>query len=198
MQTPTRERLLREALRLFASRGFAGTTVGEIEAAAGLQPRRGALYRHFPSKVALLEAAVSRVTASVSEGEVEFTNIPLDDPRGTAVLVGRFILANLDMQRHLTHIFERDGERLGTVRDQFRESSDAGFRAASDALRQWALAANLDVDTDAFAVLLIGGLINFRRSTWTLGGSPIGLDDDRFLEGFATIFSMIVDQHRTR
>ena len=197
MQPSTRERLLREAVRLFASRGFAGTTVGDIEAAAGLQPRRGALYRHFPSKVALLEAAVGRVTASVDQGEGEFTNIPLDDPRGTAVLVGRFILANLDMQRDLTHIFERDGERLETVRDQFLASSDAGFRASSGALRQWAHAANLEIDTDAFAVVLIGSLINFRRSTWTLGQPPLGLDEDRFLEGFASIFSIIVDQNRT-
>ncbi|HEY1650464.1 MAG TPA: hypothetical protein VGG09_01150 [Acidimicrobiales bacterium] len=137
------------------------------------------------------------MTASVSQGEVEFTDIPLDDPRGTALLVGRFILTNLDMQRDLTHIFERDGARLAKVRDEFRASSDAGFRAASGALRQWALAANLAVDTEAFAVVLIGALINFRRSTWTLGGAPMGLDDDRFLEGFATVFSVLVEQHRS-
>jgi len=112
--------------------------------------------------------------------------------------VGRFVLANLDRQRDLIHIFERDGERLAAVRDKFRASSDAGFRAASGALRQWALAARLDVDTDAFAVVLIGSLINFRRSTWTLSDRPLGLDDDRFLERFATFLSMVFDEHPTR
>ena len=43
----TRQRLLDEGMRLFAERGFRATGVGDIEAAAGLQPRRGALYKHL-------------------------------------------------------------------------------------------------------------------------------------------------------
>jgi len=35
------------AIELFAERGFDGTSVGEIERAAGLAPRSGALYQHF-------------------------------------------------------------------------------------------------------------------------------------------------------
>src|SRR5690348_7783062 len=54
---PTKQRLLEAGVRLFAANGFRETTVGEIEAAAGLEPRRGALYRHFESKEALLDAA---------------------------------------------------------------------------------------------------------------------------------------------
>ena len=46
---PTRERILLAARRLFAEQGYKGTSVGEIEAAAGLSPRAGALYKHFPS-----------------------------------------------------------------------------------------------------------------------------------------------------
>ncbi|MFD0856079.1 TetR family transcriptional regulator, partial [Actinomadura adrarensis] len=34
----TRERIVSEALRLFADRGYAATSVAEIEAAAGLSP----------------------------------------------------------------------------------------------------------------------------------------------------------------
>ena len=193
-QVPTRDRLLREGLRLFASRGFAGTTVGDIEVAAGLQPRRGSLYRHFPSKEALLETAVAHHSASVRQAEVEFTRTPpLEDPRAMAFLVGRYVLAELDAQRDMTHILEREGDRLAGLRDQFRADSDASFRAASAVLTQWATAAELDnVDADAFAVVLLGALINFRRSTWTLGAAPLGLDDDRFLEGCATLFAMLI------
>src|SRR2546429_239307 len=46
----TRYRILREAARLFAGKGFKGTTVAEIEAAAGLSPGSGALYAHFGTK----------------------------------------------------------------------------------------------------------------------------------------------------
>ena len=46
----TRERIITEAMRLFAERGYRGTTVGDIEQAAGLSPRAGGLYKHFASK----------------------------------------------------------------------------------------------------------------------------------------------------
>jgi AcrR family transcriptional regulator len=193
-QVSTRERLLREGLRLFASQGFAATTVGEIEEAAGLQPRRGALYRHFPSKEALLEAAAARLADTVDHGAIEFTDVPLDDPYGLALLVGRWILDNLDAEREMTQILEREGDRLVAIRNQFRKASDASFRAASEALRNWAKVTGQDVDTDAFAVVLIGGLVNYRRSTWTLGRSPLAIKDERFLKGFADIFATLFSQ----
>ena len=55
-QESTRERIVTEAMRLFARRGFRGTTVGEIEQAAGLAPRAGGLYKHFRSKEEVLAA----------------------------------------------------------------------------------------------------------------------------------------------
>jgi AcrR family transcriptional regulator len=52
----TRERLLRAAADVFAERGFEGTRVAEIAAAAGVS--NGALYAHFESKADLLVEAV--------------------------------------------------------------------------------------------------------------------------------------------
>jgi hypothetical protein len=36
-------------------------------------------------------------------------------------------------------------------------------------------------DYDALAVILLGSLINLRRSAWTFGKPPIGIDYGRFL-----------------
>jgi AcrR family transcriptional regulator len=47
-----------EAIRLFGEQGYAATTISQIEAAAGLSPGSGGLYRHFPSKDALLAEGV--------------------------------------------------------------------------------------------------------------------------------------------
>ncbi len=58
-------------MRLFAERGFRATSVGDIEGAVGLVPRRGALYKHFPSKQALLEAAVRAHLDSAAAGATE-------------------------------------------------------------------------------------------------------------------------------
>jgi AcrR family transcriptional regulator len=52
----TRARLLRAAADVFAQRGYDGTRVADIAAAAGVS--NGALYAHFGSKAALLVAAI--------------------------------------------------------------------------------------------------------------------------------------------
>jgi AcrR family transcriptional regulator len=191
-QEPTRERLLREGLRLFATRGFAGTTVGEIEAAAGLAPRRGALYNHFSSKEALLDAAVARYNETASEAVAEFAAVQISDPRALAVLFGRWLLARLDEQREIIQVLEHEGTRLVRLRDEFRKGTEAGFAAAATVIHRWLAEQAIDADAETISVILLGGLINFRRSTWTLGGAPLALDDERFLAGFADMFEILV------
>jgi len=163
-------------------------------AAAGLQPRRGALYRHFPSKEALLQAAVADSNASARDAAGEFSSLPAADPRALALLVGRWMLTRLDSQETITRILEQEGDRLAGIRDDYRAGTDACFTAASHVIAHYLQQHRLEVDADADAigVALLGGLINFRRSTWTLGASPLSLDDDRFLAGFADLFAMII------
>lgn len=59
-----REAILTEAVILFADRGFRDVTIEDIAHAADL-PASG-VYRHFPSKVAILEAAFRRATDRVT------------------------------------------------------------------------------------------------------------------------------------
>ena len=56
--TDTRERLLSAAADAFARRGYDGTRVADIAAAAGVS--NGALYAHFGSKADLMVAALRR------------------------------------------------------------------------------------------------------------------------------------------
>jgi AcrR family transcriptional regulator len=70
-------RLLDEAARAFAERGFAAASVREIVEPVGMLP--GSLYCHFPTKEALLAAVykegVERIGAAVDAAVA-----PLDDP----------------------------------------------------------------------------------------------------------------------
>jgi AcrR family transcriptional regulator len=191
-QVPTRERLLRAGLKLFAKQGFTETSVGEIEAAAGLQPRRGALYRHFPTKEALLEAAVARHFDTVRRVNLELFEARGADPRTVALIFGRWLLVDLDAQREMTHILEREGERLVQLRDQFRAGAEAGFQAVKSLLESWLRERGVTLDASVLAVTLMGGVINFRRSAWTLGAAPLGLGDDQFLAGFSEIVASLV------
>src|SRR3954453_19341647 len=113
---PTRERLLDEGVRLFAAKGFRETTVGEVEAAAGLEPRRGALYRHFASKEALLEAALEQHLQVVADAGAAVENLPVGDVRAEALMIGRWLLAELDRERAIVRILEQEGDRLPELR----------------------------------------------------------------------------------
>jgi AcrR family transcriptional regulator len=57
-----RQRILAEATRCFAARGFAGTTTRELAAGAGVT--EAALYRYFPSKEALYAALIDEKMAT--------------------------------------------------------------------------------------------------------------------------------------
>lgn len=58
-RSPAAQRIVDGAMGLFAERGYAGTSVADIEQAAGLTPRASGTYRHSPSKKAVLEAGLA-------------------------------------------------------------------------------------------------------------------------------------------
>src|SRR5438270_5547457 len=164
----TRDRLLAVGIRLFAERGFRDTTVGDIEAAAGLQPRRGALYHHFPTKQALLEEAVHLYLVRIEAGMQGMDALPGLDIRTEAILMGRWFLAELDAEHFLVRILEQDGERLPEIRDLIRERIiDAGHQRVEQLVRRRLGARAAKLDTAALAALVIGPLANQRRVTWT-------------------------------
>jgi AcrR family transcriptional regulator len=180
-------------MRLFAERGFAATTVGDIEAAAGLQPRRGALYKHFASKEAVLEAGLAEHLASVGTGAAQLgaldvastVTLDADTIRPVVTALGWWFLGELDRQRHLTEVLEHDGPRLPRVVRRVRtDIIDAGNRAAAAALAS----AMPDVDDpEAVAVLLLGALVALRRTAWTFGAAPLRIDDERAVEAWTEL-----------
>ena len=115
-------------MRLFARKGVASTTVGEIEAAAGLSPRSGALYKYFDSKDALLGAGLERHLATVRDLEQDLALRPLGDLRSEFTLLGHWLLRELEVERDITHILEREGDLLGEV-PHAREVPAGGVRA---------------------------------------------------------------------
>jgi AcrR family transcriptional regulator len=59
----TREHLIAVATRLFADRGYEGTSIDAVQQGAGVS--RGSLYHHFASKDALFEAVLEALEARV-------------------------------------------------------------------------------------------------------------------------------------
>jgi AcrR family transcriptional regulator len=106
---PTRDRILDAAMALFGERGYRGTTVGAIEQAAGLAPRRGGLYRHFPSKQELFTAAVSRYASKFRSLEDLLEVLDFNDEPATLTRLAQFALAGLAAEADLFRLLQRDG-----------------------------------------------------------------------------------------
>ena len=125
MADSTRLRIIASAMRLFGSKGFAGTSVAQIEGAAGLKPGSGGLYRHFTSKEQLLEIGMrERIEArddlmrSMSVAEGTAMDVVLDR-------VARAGLARLDDERDISRILVRDLDTSPALLELFRMLSCA-------------------------------------------------------------------------
>ncbi len=73
----TKRALLENATQLFAAHGYAGTSLDEVVAAARVT--KGALYHHFPSKLALFESVFDRLQEKATR-EIEKRIDTADDP----------------------------------------------------------------------------------------------------------------------
>ncbi|GAB3666781.1 TetR/AcrR family transcriptional regulator [Actinocorallia lasiicapitis] len=101
----TRDRILDAAMRLFGEKGFRGTSVTQIEVAAGLTPGAGGIYHHFKSKDALLAAGLERHLdrlRALSDLRSMFAG--LGDPRAELTVIGRYVLAELESEHELLRV----------------------------------------------------------------------------------------------
>ena len=180
---PTRDRLLDAALSLFAERGFQGTTVGDIEAAAGLTPRSGGLYKHFSSKEEVLHAAVERHGRDLGQLEQMVGLLPLGDLRAELTLLIRLSLQELARERELIRIVFREGDRFPELRDAMRERVVArGHRSAAAWVRWKVETGELpECDPDAVAAVALGAVVNYRIEEIFFGQSAGDIDEERLV-----------------
>jgi AcrR family transcriptional regulator len=186
--TPTRERLLEAALTLFAEQGYRATTIDQIETAAGLTPRAGALYNHFPSKLALLEAVLEERTRAIEEfGERLDLAAPLGDLRAELILVARWGLAELERERLLLQLVLREGERVPELAQRFREAIvERALELAAKLIGDSARGRGLELkDPEALAELARSGLVGYSLQQLLFGEAFSEVDRERFAVAWA-------------
>lgn len=191
-----RERVLVAAMRLFGSHGYAATTVAQIEAAAGLRPGSGGLYRHFPSKRDLLEAGVREQLARQRE---LFAFI--DDPAALAALplrarletVAGAALARLASERDLNRIVLRDLDDFPDLLDLVRTEE---MQRIQSLLARWLSAQSVSgepLDWDGIATMLMGSVSHFWLLRDVMGTHPSGLDEERFVRTLAGVTARMLE-----
>jgi AcrR family transcriptional regulator len=100
-KTDTRQKIRDAALNLFIENGYGNTTIADIERAAGLAPRTGGFYRHFPGK-ADLAAEIGETSIIENRRELGFDGVlPLGDTRAELVLIARGDLRAAERQAPL-------------------------------------------------------------------------------------------------
>jgi AcrR family transcriptional regulator len=143
----TRERIVREALGLFAARGFDGTTVADIAAAADISPRT--FFGYFPAK----EDVVFHDGDEMREGFAE--RLRDRAPGENAFDALRAWVLDLDERGW----FDRPGEQerhaliRGTPALAARERA---FHAEFEAVLAEAVAKDLGVERDSLRAHLVG------------------------------------------
>ena len=178
---PTRRNeLTRQAARLFAQKGYHGTSMGDLAEAMGVQ--KGSLYSLTDSKQELL-VAVARDGAASFHAALD--RVPDDAPpleRIRAALRGH--LATVAAQVDAATVFTREWRFLeeperSVFRAERRRYEARWHELLRDAAERGALRADLDVDA---AVLLVLSAAN-----WAYTWLPANADTDELADRFYAI-----------
>lgn len=182
----TKKRILAEALRLFAERGFRDVTVGDIERAAGLAPRRGGFYRHFKSKEAVLEATVEHHARDLEGFGKEAARIPGGDPAVRLRLLARWGLGFLRRQGPLLRVLAREGDRFPALRRlALARLVDPGYRLAR---REFArLRRARPAEVRGVAAVALGALVHYVEDEAAFGVPPSRSPERAFVDAWAAL-----------
>ncbi|MFI6482343.1 TetR/AcrR family transcriptional regulator [Nonomuraea sp. NPDC050663] len=201
MTRSTRERIIDEALRLFAERGYAATSVAEIEAASGLSPGAGGLYRHFKSKYEVLAAAIHEHAAR-TRSQVAVSLAELDELESRTDLEGRLAhlcrsgLAKVREESELTRVFFRD---LSQFPELVAVVQEGLLQPMFDAIVSWFKTqpeyAQADVDWTGVAVVLGGSVVHYRLFQETVGTSPGHAEKEQFVAGWVRLAVGLLPAH---
>lgn len=188
-------------MRLFGEQGYSATSVAQIEAAAGLSPGSGSLYKHFRSKEELLTAGLDRLLATsdrVVPPTEEVTDRPEMFDEMTAVV--RAGLRRMATDRDLNRLLFRGLEAFPELLERFGDGeigrihrmiaallADRAATADPDADRPDIPDSEHEPDWAAIAVVLQGATAHYWLLADLFGAHPSGVDEDRFVDAVATL-----------
>ncbi|SEP26745.1 TetR/AcrR family transcriptional regulator [Trujillonella endophytica] len=175
----TRERILEAAMDVFAEQGFTGATISEVERRVGLAVGTGSLYRHFPSKEALLAAAVEREVTrlrtemAAAEEEAEQHVAPGDEAQRRR----RAYEQRLHHLRRFDRLFRlmlTEGERVPELRQAIWAVLQVPVKPDPD-------------DSDVLRAIAESALGGYHLFSIMQGRPYNGVSEDRFLSALVAV-----------
>lgn len=198
VKSPAAERLLSAAMHLFATKGYEETSVGDIQVAAGLTYGSGALYKHFPSKQAVLEAGINRFIDTASTERAELASLHSDDFGSSLEMIAAAVMQSFRRDHEALRIVWRDLDRFPELQDAVRGKR---IRATYDDFAKW-LAAQRDHgrihidDPQATASVMLASLAFFHVLEALMGDTPGGLSEQRFTKAWVSLGQTLASRER--
>jgi AcrR family transcriptional regulator len=190
--TSTRDRIIDAAMHLFGENGFRGTSVAQIEAAAGLTPGAGGLYHHFRTKESVLAAGIERHLARLDAlRDIRHVLVGLGDLRTELTVTARYALAELDNETELLRILVSEARaRPELVEGAVRTMVTATYAEFAAWLAQ---RTGMPAErADAVAAVGLGSLLSTRLLSGVLGVSPVAVDDETFVTTWVDMMSGLI------
>jgi AcrR family transcriptional regulator len=188
----TRERIKEAALPLFAERGLAGTSIAAIESAAGLAPRAGAFYRHFPGKEALFEE-LARERITETPDEFDFDGLKaFGDTRAELITLARQFETAAERQKPYLRLIE-ESRLTESGRSFEQQANEAIFEALVNWVATKRAGAALDAERLAALTMNVFGSWLFFLGKRQQGVELAAIDRDALLEDWARTWSEALD-----
>jgi AcrR family transcriptional regulator len=195
-QISTRERLVTEAMRLFGEQGYQATSVAQIEAAAGLAPGSGALYHHFKSKQALLEAGIDRqLDRRRAMRDIRALFAGLGDLRSELTMLGRYILSVLDEESQLLQIASRTpSAHSARLSDAYAALFDGLYAELGDWVKGW-IPTISDHDATVLSVVAVNSLVGKRATSAWFRVPEAVIPDEQYIAEWTGVFADRIQSH---
>jgi AcrR family transcriptional regulator len=172
----TRERILAEALGLFAESGYGGASMRELARRVGI--RESSLYNHFPGKAAILEAIVSEYGPASSASRLEAPRYRQLRKEPIA-FCRQFALDLVDQwsdprEHQFQKVITAERNRVPGIRAKFADQFySREQRLMTDYFRGFALAGLISTsDPRETGRLFAAGLIYIRLEHYVMGAQP--------------------------
>ncbi len=182
----TRDRLLDAAMELFARQGYGSTSIADIQQACGLSAGSGALYKHFPSKRALLQEATRRQVEQMGAMRDDYNRTRPTDTRGALRQGAEQIWASIDHNSKLLRVMFREPEAIeDMIDDLWSAATSTAYQRVGRALTA-AKDAGLTQpdDPEATATVLVAALAYLPIAQLLIGRTPGDIDAERFREAW--------------
>src|ERR1700741_214998 len=186
MPTNGRDRLLAEALKLFAAKGYAATSVADIQRASGLAPGSGALYKHFASKRELLEAAVAHRIDSIVAAREQYDAGEPGSVEQAVRTAGQLIWSNLKQGEDLLKVMLREPDELGDLDEKtWQVITDNAYQRFAGELEASKCQGRTRIPDPAAAAAVAIGSLSYAATLQALTGRlPGNVDEERYMEAW--------------